>query len=266
MKKEFLELKKETLERCRKGQAINIELDVCSLMSLSNIVIVTRTEEQPNSKAIHLSNEATKVRRAFFSENLSGIRFNDDTYQALRAIIDKYLPEEFEVSDDEWEDVDLDCRIQLLQLAKKANIYDRAGIEAISNFLTYSSNHNIKLASENHLESNFVHPIIHPIFKSSISVPHSSNKSIAKQKESDPSRRPDYVSDCHYNREFDFTSVFGELKNLNSFDQLDLYRIAYFCQKTMHESGLKISLGFQTKKDKMRFFAMKEQFGIDFFY
>lgn len=63
--------------------------------SLSNIVIVTRTEEQPNSKAIHLSNEATKVRRAFFSENLSGIRFNDDTYQALKAIIDViriYIP------------------------------------------------------------------------------------------------------------------------------------------------------------------------------
>ncbi|KAG2236075.1 hypothetical protein INT48_006091, partial [Thamnidium elegans] len=66
-------------------------------------------------------------------------------------------------------------------------------------------------------------------------------------------------------REFDFTSMFGELKQLSNYDQLDLYRIAYFCQKTMHESGLKMSLGFQTKKDKMRFFAMKEQFGIDFF-
>ncbi|KAI9244747.1 hypothetical protein EDC94DRAFT_530702, partial [Helicostylum pulchrum] len=85
------------------------------------------------------------------------------------------------------------------------------------------------------------------------------------QKESDPSRRPDYVSDCHYSREFDFTSMFGDLKQLSNYDQLDLCRIAYFCQKTMHESGLKMSLGFQTKKDKMRSFAMKEQFGIDFF-
>ncbi|KAI7890124.1 uncharacterized protein EV154DRAFT_255930 [Mucor mucedo] len=265
MKKEFLELKKETLDRCRKGHAINIELDVCSLMSLSNIFVVTRIAEQPDSKTVHLSNEATKVRQAFFLENLSDIRFNDDTYKALKAIIDKYLPEEFEVSDVEWEKVDLDCKIELLQLAKKANIYDRAGIEAIINFLTYSSNHNIKLSSESHLESNFVHPIVYPIFKSSISVPHSSNKSISKQKELDPSRRPDYVSDCHYNREFDFTSMFGELKHLNSYDQLDLYRIAYFCQKTMHENGLKMSIGFQTKRDKMRFFAMQEQFGIDFF-
>lgn len=32
MKKEFLELKKETLDRGRKGHAINIELDVYSLM------------------------------------------------------------------------------------------------------------------------------------------------------------------------------------------------------------------------------------------
>lgn len=31
MKKEFLELKKETLDMCREGHAINIELDVCSL-------------------------------------------------------------------------------------------------------------------------------------------------------------------------------------------------------------------------------------------
>lgn len=59
--------------------------------------------------------------------------------------------------------------------------------------------------------------------------------------------------------------MFGELKQTNTFDQLDLYRIAYFCQKTMHENGLQMSLGFQTKRDKMRFFAMQEQFGIDFF-
>lgn len=72
-----------------------------------------------------------------------------------------------------------------------------------------------------------------------------------KQKESDPSRRPDCVSESHFNREFDFTSMFGELKNLNGYDQLDLYRIAHFCQKTMHENGLKMSLGFQTKSKKV---------------
>jgi hypothetical protein len=43
------------------------------------------------------------------------------------------LPEELEVSDVEWENIDLDCKIELLQLAKKASIYDRAGIEAINN-------------------------------------------------------------------------------------------------------------------------------------
>jgi hypothetical protein len=78
----------------------------------------------------------------------------------------------------------------------------------------------------------------------------SSNKSISKQKESDQSRWPDYVSDCHFNREFDFTSMFGELKQVDNYDHLDFYRIAYFCQKAMHENGLKMSLGSQTKSKK----------------
>lgn len=35
-------------------------------------------------------------------------------------------------------------------------------------------------------------------------------------------------------------SMFGELKR-------PVYHIAYFCQKTMHENGLKMALGFLAK-------------------
>lgn len=56
--------------------------------SLSNIVIVTRMKKQPTSQTIHLTNEANKVRQAFFMENLSNIKFDDNTYKALKAIID----------------------------------------------------------------------------------------------------------------------------------------------------------------------------------
>ncbi|KAI9244732.1 hypothetical protein EDC94DRAFT_590688 [Helicostylum pulchrum] len=201
MKKEILGVKKDILDK-----------------SLSNIIVVTRMEQQLNSRTSHINTEANKVRHNFFRDNISDIKFNDDAHKSLKIILDyniyfqKYLPEEFDVSNAQWEEIDLDCRIDLLQLAKKATIYDRVAIEAISNFLTYSSNHDIKLSSESHLESSFIHPIIHPIFKSSTSVPHSSNKSITKQKESDPRRRPDYVSDCRYSGEFDFTLMFGELK------------------------------------------------------
>lgn len=66
--------------------------------SLSNIVVVTRMEEQTSSRTSHLINEANKVRQAFFVENLSGIKFNDDTYKALKAIIDvsrMYMPQTY---------------------------------------------------------------------------------------------------------------------------------------------------------------------------
>lgn len=66
--------------------------------SLSNIVVVTRMEEQPSSRTSHLINEANKVRQAFFVENLSDIKFNDNTYKALKAIIDvssMYMPQTY---------------------------------------------------------------------------------------------------------------------------------------------------------------------------
>jgi hypothetical protein len=135
-----------------------------------------------------------------------------------------------------------------------------AAIETIINVISTSTNNRLNRLSGLHLTSNYIHTVIRSIFDSYDIVSHCSNllpfETATKSKE-----RPDYVCDKYTNHEYDYSTVYGEIKtseNTSSTNQ-DLYRLAYFTKNTIDTNNLGMALAFQAIGTTIHFYAMTLQ-------
>lgn len=131
--------------------------------------------------------------------------------------------------DEDTREKNNESRIKLLKLARKANKYEKSAIEVIVSLITLSTNNKLNRVSELHLSSSYIHTVISSIFGSSDVIPHCSNLLPHKQTETKSKERPDYVGDKYKNNEYDYSTLYGEIKtneNTSNLNQ-DLYRLAY---------------------------------------
>lgn len=91
--------------------------------------------------------------------------------------------------------------------------------------------------------------MISSTFGSSNVIPHCSNLLPHEQTETKSKERPDYVCDKYKNHEYDYSTLYGEIKtneNTSNLNQ-DLYRLAYFTKNAIEMYNLGMCLSFYFK-------------------
>lgn len=158
------------------------------------------------------------------------VKFNEKLYKRVKHILEEYfIYETNDELDEDTREKNNESRIKLLKLARKANKYEKSAIEVIVSLITLSTNNKLNRVSELHLSSSYIHTVISSIFGSSDVIPHCSNLLPHKQTETKSKERPDYVGDKYKNNEYDYSTLYGEIKtneNTSNLNQ-DLYRLAY---------------------------------------
>ncbi|KAI8084181.1 uncharacterized protein B0P05DRAFT_466680 [Gilbertella persicaria] len=103
--------------------------------------------------------------------------------------------------------------------------------------------------------------MINSIFGSSNAIPHCSNLLPHEETEAESKERPDYVCDKYKNQEYDYPTLYGEIKTNENISKLnqDLYRLAYFTKNAIETYNLGTCLSFQAIGALVHFYPMTLQ-------
>lgn len=105
-----------------------------------------------------------------------------------------------------------ESRIALLKLARKANKYEKAVIEVSVNLIPVSTNNNVNRVSELHLTSSYIHNVVSAMFGSANGIPHCFNLLPCETTKAGSKERPDYICGKYKNKEYEYSTIFGEIK------------------------------------------------------
>ncbi|KAG0735862.1 hypothetical protein G6F57_010181 [Rhizopus arrhizus] len=226
-------------------------LDPAVPLEQLNIILIDKTTSPKPLPDIVSKETYRLIKQDFIQNHMLSIKFNEKLYKRVKHILEKYFV--YETNDE--------SRIKLLILARKANEYEKSAIEVIVSLTTSSTNNKLNRVSELHLSSSYIHTMISSIFRSSNVIPHCSNLFPHEQTETKSKERSDYVCDKYKNHEYDYSTLYGEIKTNENTSNLNqgLYRLAYFTKNAIEMYNLGMCLSFQAIGTLVHFYPMTLQ-------
>lgn len=215
------------------------------MLALSNIMLIDKTTNSKQLPQIVSKEAYRSMKQDFIDRYMRSIKFSDKLYKQVKRVFDKCF---IYATKDEIRNRNDESRIALLKLARKANKYEKGAIEVIVNLIPVSTNNNVNRVSELHLTSSYIHNVVSSMFGSVNVIPHCSNLLPCETTEAGSKERPDYICDKYKNREYNYLTIFDEIKtevNTNDLNH-DLYRLAFFTKNAIEKYNLGICLSFQT--------------------
>ncbi|KAI9022720.1 hypothetical protein CLU79DRAFT_750374 [Phycomyces nitens] len=259
---EFKKFQKNSIEHLKSASYIDPNYDLHRMLALSNILIVDKVTNSNIHPDILPKDTYRLMKQDFIKNHRRDIKFNAKLYQRVKRILEKYFfYKTSNESDESIREANNESRIKLLKLARKANKYEKAAIEVIVTLIPTSTNNKLNRVSELHLSSSYIHTVISSIFGSSDIIPHCSNILPCERTEGKSKERPDYICDKYTNQDYDYSTVYGEIKTSENTSNLnqDLYRLAYFSKNAVDTYNLGMCLSFQAIGTLVNFYSMTLQ-------
>ncbi|KAG1554949.1 hypothetical protein G6F49_007578 [Rhizopus delemar] len=210
---EFKKFQRYSIEYIKSVNYFDQNYDIHRMLAFSNIILIDKTTNPRLLPDIVPKETYRLMTQDFIQNHMLSIKFNEKLYKRVKNMLEKYFA--YETNDESDEDIrekNNESRIKLLKLARKANKYEKSAIEVIVSLITSLTNNKLNRVSELHLSSSYIHTMISSTFGSSNVIPHCSNLLPHEQTETKSKERQDYVCDKYKNHEYDYSTLYGEIK------------------------------------------------------
>ncbi|KAI9473986.1 MAG: hypothetical protein EXX96DRAFT_621614 [Benjaminiella poitrasii] len=227
----FKKFQRHSIEYIKNANYFDQNYDIHRMLALSNNLLVDKTTKPKILPDIVSKETYRLMKQELIRNHMRSVKFSEKLYKRVKHILEEYFVYGAKDELDKYiSETNNESKIELLKLARKVNKYEKSAIEVIANLIPSSTNNNLSRVSELYLSGSYIHNVISSIFRFSNVVPHCSNILPYEKAETESKERPDYVCDKYVNHEYDYSTVYGEIKTKESTNSLnqDLYRTVHF--------------------------------------